>query len=244
MTQPAESVTKVFHVMNAAGVPVTGLVLASFTITAYLNGVTYAHSSTITEKSLGWYAWTYNTAVTSGQELINIQPVNASYRCCITATRSLSFSGEVEDQDLDSLYVRQARPSVTVRGTGTLGEQIPITLSQNRYRLMEITIVDQDDVPILLNTDYNNWTIAVRSADQTTTEWEGTVADVLTVSDSGLLTIEWPEDASFFAALATGAITPAQLYWEVTGDLDHDTAKTVSVIPSSSLLIERVEVGT
>ncbi len=220
-----------------------GLATADFNFIAYKNGATWSHGSVVVHIAAGWYTHTYTTPPIASQFIINAQPINTNYRSSPVAFRSVSYQGEVEDQDLDSLYVRQARPVVTIRGTGTVGQIQPITLYNNRYRKMEFTFVDQDDVPIMLATTYDNVALAVRSADQSTVVYSS--SSITTIYDSGLMRIEWPEDAGFFAtAMPIGTVAPVQLYWEVTGNLGHDVTKTVSLIPSSILNLLRSEVGT
>lgn len=238
--RPGDTTTKIFHVMDADGVPVTGLTLSDFTIVAYNNGVTYTHSSAITELTGGNYKWTYALPATRGDVWINCQPNAAANTIAHAKTRSVSFAGEVENQDLDSVYAANSRPIIALRSSGTIGQVQPLVLSQNRYRLLEFSFIDSNGDPVLLDTDYGNWIIAIRSLDQTTTQWDGSL---LTPDDSGILTVEIPEDATFFDALDAGEIS-TQLYYEITADLDHDADKTVSMVPSSLLTLTRVEVGT
>lgn len=240
--RPGDTTTKVFHVMDADGAPVTGLTLSDYTIVAYNNGVVYTHSSAITELTGGNYKWTYVTPATRGEVWINCQPNAAANTIAHAKTRSVSFAGEVENQDLDSVYAANARPIITLRGSGTIGQVQALVLSQNRFRRLEFTFVDSNGDPVLLDTDYDNYLIAVRSADQATTIWDGADATI-TPDDSGVLTVDIPEDASFFDALDVGE-TSALLYYEITADFEQNADQTISLVPSSPLTLNRVEVGT
>lgn len=242
MTRPNESVIKIVHVMDVDGVAITGLTLSDFTITAYADGVTWTHGSTITELANGFYKWTYTTAPTRAQNFIQIRPSNTSYYASFSAFRGIAWVGEVEVQDLDSLYARQARPVVRLASNGALGTQQPVTMYKDRWRLLEFEIFDEDNEPVALDSDYDNWQVAVRSKDQSTTVWDGTGATI-TPSDDGLLQIEVPENASFFDALDEGE-DQTVLYWEVTADVGGVSTKTIAVIPSSQLMLKRSEVGS
>ncbi|HYG66690.1 MAG TPA: hypothetical protein VD838_03490 [Anaeromyxobacteraceae bacterium] len=239
MSQPADTVTKVVHVVDASGAGVEGLDLADFEFVALEDGAAYTHNSTIEEIGDGDYKWTFSQPSSRAHKYIRIRPTNAAHRCVMTAARSVCYEGEVENQDLDSIYAATARPVISLTGEGTLGQKVPITLHKDRWRKLEFQIVDENDEPVALDSDYDGWAIGVRSADQSTTEWDGTGA-IIVPDDSGLLTVEIPENASFFAALTEGT-AQVTLYYEIVANLGGNSAKTVAIVPSSELTLSRSE---
>jgi hypothetical protein len=119
-----------------------------------------------------------------------------------------------------------------------------------RQRELTVTCVDAAGTPITsLGTDYPSASLrmSVRSADQTTTKWDagptGTPSGFSIATSGAVLSITIPETATFFSALAAGAMS-ATLYYEVTGDYGGDSAKTRPLIRSSTLTLLRREVGT
>lgn len=248
MTQPGDTTHRLIRVKDGSGAAVTGLTLASFTIDAYAKGygaaefTTYTSGASITELGGGRYRFSFAMPAAAGWFDVMIRPVNTSY-----LVWSSHFEGEIETQDYDSLYGNILRPVATLTTNAQLGNSVPLELIANRYRSLSITIRDQAGATVDLST-YTNLKMSVRSKDQTTTKWDagpsGTPTNfVITGSVGGVLSIEIPEDATFFAALTAGSDL-VNLYWEVTGDMGGSAAKTIPIIRSSALNLMRREVGT
>lgn len=255
MVQPANTVTKFLRRTTAAGVAVTGQVLANFAITAWHhpNGgvpASHTHASTITEMSGGIYAWTYTLPATAGHYGFDIGPASGT-----DTVEFCGVTGELESADLDSLNAAVSRPIIGLTSQGTIGQTQAITLVNKRYRELVFSFVDSngDDVDM---TTYSNITFGVRSpTDQTLTPPKVDAINGTTTAGStyvitaavGTVTVKIPEDATFFV-LTEGA-TPddngtMDLYYELTGDQAATATKTVALIPSSVLTLIRREVGT
>jgi hypothetical protein len=134
---------------------------------------------------------------------------------------------------------------VVVDKAGNFGQPLPLTLYAYRYKTWTITFKNTDGSPYDVS-GFTGLAMSVRSQDQTTTKWDatnGSPAGVVLTVASNVMTVAVPENAAFFAALAAGTAS-ASLYYEITGDAGGDTAKTQPMIPSSSLLLGRREVGT
>lgn len=254
--------SRIFRIKDASGAGVTGLVLGDFTVTAWGKGyaastfTAYTHGTVLTEKSDGWYQIVAAAPPSAGWFLYEIEVDNAAYR----HASPNQWSGEIEVQDLDSMYGAVVRPVAQLTQTAQLGMSLPMEFIAYRYRVLEITVVDQDGEPITsLETDFPDATlrVAIRSQDQTTTKWEagptgsidipysggGTEADFAISISGAVLTIVFPEDCSWYAALATGTNSMNTLFIEVTGERDGDADKTQPIIRSSQITLARREVG-
>lgn len=248
MVQPADTLSKLFLVTDAAGAAVTGLTLASnFTFTAWSktyggSWATYSSSPTVTEIGSGYYSVDWSSPSNAGWWAAKISANSASH-----FLDENKWQGEMENQDGDSIFGSVARPIVRVTGSGTLGQITSLELIADRYASRTWTFVDANGDPVDVSSDYSNYALSVRSEDQTTTVWDGTNGSPLAfglTASSNALTATFPEDATFFSAIATGATQPVKLFYEITGDLGGDTAKTVALVQSSPLLLYRSEVGT
>ncbi len=251
--QPAEISYRAIKVEDAAGNAVLGLVTGSFTPNAFGRGygaaimTAYAHGTVVQEVGAGWYDVAFAAPASAGWMFYRIKPTSALYRI----TTPNEWSGEVEAQDLGSMYGAVVRPVATLAQGAQLGMPLPLELVAYRYRALTIPVVDQTGAAYTaLATDFPSATLrmSVRSKDQTTTTWNGgpsaTPTGFLITTSGSTLSITIPEDATFFSALTQGIDSIDTLYWEVTGDLGSDTAKTVPVIRSSNLRLTRREVGT
>lgn len=262
--QPGEVFTLAIKVETAAGVAVTGLLLASFTVNAYGRGygaavlTTYTHGTVVQEVGAGWYDITAVAPPSAGWMFYRVLPVSSANRI----TSPNEKSGEVETQDLDSLYGSVVRPVATLSQSAQLGMPLPMELVAYRYRTMSIPVVDQAGAAYTaLATDFPSATlkISIRSKDRTTTKWDAGPSGVISVgtgnaaqftitTTGNVLAIAFPEDSGFFsamtAAIAAGKDSVDDLYVEVTGDLVSVAARTQPVIRSSNLRLTREEVGT
>jgi hypothetical protein len=255
--QPSGSVTKIIRRLTAAGVASTGKVTGDFTFTAYHkpNGgatATYTHGSVITELASGYYDWTYSAPSTAGQYGIDCVAASGT-----DVVYNVMESGELESNDLDSIYAIVARPIVTVSGQGTIGQITPLTLVNKRYREVIFQFVDDAGTNINMTTgvNYTAYTFGVRDrTDDTLTPPKvdavnGTTTTGFTyviAGSDGAISVKIPEDATFFT-LTEGASSSdiLELRYELTGDLIGATSGcTVSLVQSSPLYLVPRKVGT
>lgn len=251
--QPGGLLPKVIRVTDSSGAPVTGLTLAAFTTSALGRGygatvwTTYSAGFVLTEIGSGRYGVDFALPTSAGQFDVELLPVDATRT--VTPNR---WQGEVETQDLDSLYGNIVKPVALPTQGATLGLPYPGELVAYRWNSWTIPVKDQAGADIDLSSPaYNNLKLSVRSKDQTTIKLDAVdgVGGFVITGTLGQLYIEWPETtgsgvADIYAWLAKGAIKADPLYHEVTGDKDSNAAHTVPIIRSSELIISRREGGS
>ena len=249
MAQPGNRARRLITVTDAAGAAVIGLVLANFTTRSWACDAAggawaaYAANPALTALGSGLYDFSYDMPTLAGW--FDSQITHATY-----TVYDSRWSGEVEGADLDAITALVVRPQVTVTTSAVLGDPISLTLIAYRWRQVLITVLDQNRNPYPnLATDFPASTLrlAVRSANQTATMWDagpsGTPTGLALSISGSVITIEFPENATFFAALVAGTAS-ADLFWELTGDYQNNAAKTVALVPSSTLTLRRREVGS
>ena len=233
----------------------TGLTLAALTVEAYqkafgaANWSTYSASPALVEIGAGRYELKFNLPAAAGWFDLYVSPVDTT-RTVFDA----HWSGEVETQDIDSLYANIVKGVALPTVGALLGIPYPAELVAYRYNTWSIPITDSAGAPIDL-TAYSTFALSVRSKDQTTKKLDATNGSptgfVLTGSVSGILTVTWPESlgtvgsaADIYSWLTTGVRENDPLYYEVTGDLGGLATKTVPIIRSSKLTLLPREVGS
>jgi hypothetical protein len=249
MAQPGTTTHRVIRVQSAAGAAVTGLVTANFTFTGYQRAFTasvwstYTTSAAITEIGSGLYALAFVLPAAAGWFDFYITPDDAT-----RVVFSDHFEGEVESQDLDSIYANVVRTAAIPSGNNLIGTEVAGELVAYRYNQWSIAIVDQSGAAVDLST-YTSLALSVRTTNQTTKKLDATDGSPtgfgLSGSALGILTITWPESTGTLASAADIYDEPGRdLFYEVVGNLGGDAAKTVPIIRSSPLTILRREVGS
>ena len=253
--QPSLTNSRIVSVLAPDGSGVTGLTLAAFTISAWAMGyagsafTTWSHGSTLTELGGGDYAWSYTEPPSAGFRFIELKAIDVTRQVVDGRIR-----GEIENNDLDAVAttVLLAAGNVDAPTNLLLGWSYPGELVAYRYNRWVLPIVDAAGSPVDLSTGYGNLALSVRSKDQSTKKLDatnGSPTGFVLTGGLGSLTIVWPELtgsglADIYGFLAAGTDRTDGLYYEVTGDISSDTAKTVPIIRSSPLAITRREVGT
>lgn len=247
---------KVIRVLDANDDPVTsGLTIASFTTSALGRGYgasvwsTYAAAFAL-GAHLGNGRWPVDFLLppSAGHFDVEVLPVDPTLT--VTPNR---WQGEVETQDLDSLYGSIVKPVFMPTQGATLGQPYPGELVAYRWNSWTIPVKDQAGANIDLTT-YNNFKLSVRSKDQVAIKLDatdGSPSGFVLIGGVGTLTIEWPEStgtigtpADIYGWLPIGVLKTDPVYYEATADKDSNAAKTVPIIRSSELLITRREVGS
>ncbi|MFA7301937.1 MAG: hypothetical protein WC069_06525, partial [Candidatus Shapirobacteria bacterium] len=141
---------------TAAGAASAGKVLADFTIRAYNNGVYYDCTPTIAEiETTGaWTTYILEVVLDAGTPYWNhiiVQPASGT-----DLVYPAAFSGEIESQDLDSIYGVVSRPTASLSDASLLSSEVQIEIIANRYNTMSLAIVDQAGDPVDLST-HDNW---------------------------------------------------------------------------------------
>jgi hypothetical protein len=252
--RPGDTTHRLIRVTNpATGAGVTGLVIGDFTVLAKARGYAasvwsnWTHASALVEIGSGYYALAFAACPSAGW-----------WRYLITSDDgydvwSNSWEGEVEAQDLDSMYTGLSAVALGTPRNVFLGFTWPAELFAYRYGEWEIPVVDQTGEPVDLS-GYTNLKLAVRSLNQTTYKLDaehGTPTGfVLTGSAGGIVNVSWPESVGSGAADIYAVVPPASLtmsealYYEITGDVGGDATKTIPIVSSSPLTVRRREVGS
>lgn len=253
MAQPGNTVCKILRRLTAAGVAATGKVLADFTGVGYTYpsggpAASYTLSLAVAELANGYYAVTYLLPSVVGHYGVDIKAASGT-----DTVEAVLFSGELEANDLDQMAALLARPIVGLTSSGTIGQQVSVTLVNKRYRELVFGFVDANGVAVDMTT-YTGLTFGVRSkTDQTATPPKvdatnglATAAGTWVITAAvGSITVKVPEDATCFN-LTEGAspVDSIEHEYELTGNQGGDATKTVSLIPTSPLILTWREVGT
>jgi hypothetical protein len=194
VTQPLETVTKFFRAIDATtGLPVESLVTADFTFLGVMRepgaaATTYTTNSAITEPSAGVYAWTYDKPSVKCHDAQLILAVDTDH-----LIEFLSVSGELENQDLDSIAALNAAPLGGAVTSFSFGATIPMDRAIYRARTVTQTFTGLD----LSTVEYDNWSLGIRDEAQTELHWDCGSGKIdgfsITGDDEGTLTIVWPE---------------------------------------------------
>jgi len=256
MPIPGNSVTKFFRRITPAGTAVTGKVLGDFTFVAWYlatgGSVTaYAHGSTITEISSGYYAWTFSLPPVKANWAVDISPASGT-----DLLQFVSASGYVENNDLDLIAASVARPLVTITGQGTIGQVTPVALIHKRYRWLRFAFNDANGAAIDMTAgvNYTSYIWGIRGyPDQTLSPPKLDATDGLAtagfawsiVGSLGYIDIKVPMDATIFGGLTEGASALDQVEYrhELTAFDVTPAHERVSLVQSSQLLVTRREVG-
>ncbi len=170
--KPNDPVPRLIKIEDAAGNGVPALDVSDLDIIAMYAAygetahIPWTHGSTLVPNADlpdGWYDLLYTAPPAAGNALYRATPVSAAYRI----TTPNEWSGEIENQDVDSLFGTVAQPVATLSSTVQLGAQLPLELVPYRYRTLVIP-VQSAGVPVPLD-GYTNWRLGIRSKDQTTT---------------------------------------------------------------------------
>jgi hypothetical protein len=253
MAQPGNTVCKILRRLTAAGVASTGKVLADFTGVGYTYpsggpAASYTLSLAVAELANGYYAVTYLLPSAAGHFGVHITAASGT-----DSVEAVLFSGELEANDLDQMAALLARPVVGLTSSGTIGQQVALTLVNKRYRELTFSFVDANGTAVDMTT-YTGITFGVRSkTDQTLTppkidavNGTATAGSTYVITAAvGSITVKIPEDATFFT-LTEGAspVDSLELEYELTGDQGGSATKTVSLVPTSPLTLTWREVGT
>ncbi len=231
--RPGDIATVVVTVLNG-GAPVTGLVTANFAVAYYLDATTPSAAFTVTEIGSGRYRVALTMPATIGYLTLFITSV-AGY-----TVQNGRYWGQLEAQDLTSLYAVVVRPVAQLTGASALASEVQLNLNANRYKTLTVTVVDQNGVPVDLS-GYTNWRFSV---------WDQKHLASIYLLNSGITgsalgVVSWaiPENATFFsqidAAIAQGNNTLV-LYYDMIADAGGVAADT-SCIFRGTVVLTRYE---
>lgn len=239
--RPGDIITLMVFRQTSAAAPSTGKLIADFGFELYLDGVITSVTKTLTEGATtadgAWRA--YKIAVT-----LPSTPGRVAIRTpAVTGTDVVYpdlWEGEVEANDLDSIYAVSAVPVSSASVTSGPGSATPITLYAYRLNECSATRVDQAGAAIDLS-GYNNARFSVWNRDHSSTRY--TLSSGITMSALGVIAWTIPENASFYTdvdaaiALSQDFVT---LYYDLVADKASDTTKTVPLL-HGTVTLQRFE---
>lgn len=241
------SCPRCFKVLDPAGAPVAGLTAGDFAVLVLANAYGATAYADVSPAGIaiaaiaghaGYYRLAHNYPAAAGWLAVDVVPVNPLHQVV-----PLCWSGEVENADLDRLNANLQNPIVTLQLGGSLGQPVALSLVAHRHAVIPFAFTGVDMTP---GVTYTNYRWSVRDAkDQTLAAAKYDQTTGILAAD-GLVTITIPETASFFSVMPEGA-SPADRYelrHELVADLVSASGETVSLVPSSSLTLQRREEGT
>jgi hypothetical protein len=220
-------------ITDATGAPATGLVTGDFAVAGYLNAATPAIAFTAAEIGAGRYRLAVTLPATPGWLTL----VATSTGRTLTPA---SWEGEMQSQDLDSIYAAAVVARVTISGISRLAQSRQLELIAYRQAAIELQLTDSAGAPVDLS-GYTNLRFTVR--DRLHASVNVVISSGITGSAEGVLAWTVPEDAAFFAEI-TAAITNGQdstaLYYDVVGDAGGVAANSRTLV-RGPLILHRYE---
>ena len=232
--RPGDTFYPVITVKNSTtGAPVTGLLTANFAVAYYHGTTTPTASFTVTELSLGRYRVNLVLPATAG--FLNAFVTAAGYD-----VENGRLQGEIEEQDLDSVYALVVRPIAQTSGTSAIASEVQLEINSRRYTELTVSIVDQSGAPIDMS-GYNNWRFNVWTRTHSGSVYS--LATGIVGTAGGVVTWSIPEDAAFNSEMDTAILlgdSSVTLFYDMIADKAATLAKTQSVF-RGHLVINRWE---
>lgn len=231
--RPGDVDSVVITVKNA-GVAVLGLVTANFTVAYYLDATVPTAVFTVTEISGGRYRVALTLPGTAGYFSIFITS-NAGY-----TVENGRWFGQLEAQDITSLYAIVVRPQSQLAGTSALASEVTLNLNANRRKSLTVSVVDQAGAVVDLS-GYNNWRFTVWDQKHAATIYS--LSSGITGSALGVVAWVVPETAGFFAqidAVIANGDSQMVLYFDMIADQAATPANTECIF-RGQLVLTRYE---
>jgi len=147
------------------------------------------------------------------------------------------WHGELEEQDIDSLFAIVVRPMSQLSGASAIASEVPLTINARRYKELSVSVVDQNGTPIDLS-GYNNWRWNVR--DQKHTGGVYSLTSGITGSVGGVVSWTVPEDAAFNSFMDTAIAAgdnQVTLYYDMIADAAATASRTEAVFRGTLTLV-------
>ncbi len=222
---------------TSAGAASTGKTLSDFTIQGYKDGATASLSPSIASigTSGNWQAYKLGVTLPSSGPYQFSVLIQAAAGDDIVSP--MTFSGEVEAQDLDSLYATVSRPVGSLSSASLLASETQLEMVAYRENPIALSLVDQAGDPIDLS-GYNNWRLSV---------WDKThsgsilysAASSLAGDVNGSVTGLIAEGASFYSQIAAALAASEDfvtLYYDIIADAAATTSKTRTIFRGRLIL--------
>lgn len=236
--RPGDTIQLMAWRQTAAGAASTGKLIADFGFELYLDGVVTAVTKTVTEGATTadgvWRAYKFAVTLpsTAGRVAVRLSPASGT-----DVVYPDVYEGEVEANDLDSIYAVSAVPVVSASVTTGPATDTPIAL--DAYRLNECSATRLDQAGAAMNlTGYTNARFAVWTRDHSGTRYTQTT-NITLGGAAGTIVWTVPETASFYSEIDT-AIAASQdfvtLYYDLVADRAGLATDTVPLLKGTITL--------
>lgn len=234
--RPGDVFRPIVRVLNPfTGAAVTGLVTADFTVAGTKDAATQSLSATATEISLGRYSINVTLPATPGQ--IGVFISSGAH-----TVQGGNWQGEIEAQDLDSIYAVVVRPQAQQTGITAQANDVTLTLRAYRFASLTVSVVDSAGAAVDLS-GYNAARFTVWNLTHSGGSHLYQLASGISMSALGVVTWDIPEDAAFFSQI-TAALTAGQnqvtLYYDMIADAAATATKTTHIF-GGQLILRRFE---
>ena len=228
--RPGDIVRPVVTVKNSTtGAVVTGLVTAGFTVDYYLDATTPAAVFTVSEISAGRYRVNATLPATAG--FLNVFITASGY-----TVENGRLQGEIEAQDLDSIFAVVIRPQSQLADASALASEVTLSVNARRYKSLSVSVVDQNGTAIDLS-GYNNWRFSVWNRLHSGSVYA--LSSGITGSAGGVVAWAIPEDASFNAEMDAAILlgdSSVTLFYDMIADAAATATKTECVFRGQFIL--------
>jgi hypothetical protein len=206
---------------TAAGAAATGKVVGDLTITDKLDGAAVTITYSLTEGATvgAWREYTldFTAPATTGDLMIFLQP-NAGFLAQDTIV------DEVTQNSLDEIATLISAPATSTLEVGGPSSDLLIRAVKSTYVPATFTVRDAAGDPVNIST-YTGLRFGVRNQGQTITYYQTTGITLVGGGTGGVVTVEIPENASFYSELGTG-VDAVTLYWDLVGDAGGSATQT------------------
>ncbi len=206
---------------TSAGVAATGKVVGNLTVQDNLNGAAVSVTYGLTEGSTygAWreYFLTFTSPATTGQLAIFLQPNDGFLAYDM-------IQDELTANSIDEIASLISAPATSTLEVGGPSSDLLIRAVKNTYVPAMFTVRDANGNALNIS-GYTGLRFGVKNQAQSVTYSQTSGITLVGGGTSGVVTVEIPENASFYSELTTG-VDAVTLYWDLVGDDAGSSTKT------------------
>ena len=235
MSQISTTVSLPIGIQTLNGKPATGVVIGQLSYEIRLDGALQAITPTLTERvtvgDFRTYTLAFTAPATAGLLSVFVRPSRNFF------TDWTTWEDWNTTYTIDSLASLVATPVVSVVYAGAPTSDIALRLVKDDYAPLTFTVRDQSGNAIDLS-GYDTPTFAVLDRAQAAARYTQTAS--ISMSAAGLVTIEIPETAAFYALLTPAGTDSITLYFTFKANQAATAAKT-RTLARGTLTVLRTE---